>query len=103
MGAKNYLTFEEMGISFGEPVSNDIPDSYNKSVIDTYLTKVSSPVVSPMADAMTNKHSCMCDALKAKAEEAQPVLPMGTNEIINRIINKLYDLAKDIELTSQGY
>jgi len=101
METKNFLTLEEMGLAdyMAKPVTVvDIkPSPYDAAAISNI------PVQNTLAVTEKDKYSCMCDELKEKAEEMKPAMTLGTTEIINRIVNKLYDLAQDIKLTMDGY
>jgi hypothetical protein len=99
---RNYLTLEEMGLaSFIAKPSETSNNPYGLDAISQ--TASLAPVSMATIDLGKDKYSGMCDDLKEKAEEAKPMLPLGTTEVINRIVNKLYDLAQDIKLTMDGY
>jgi hypothetical protein len=70
----------------------------------SFIVKMSADqAAAPIMAAPVDKYAAMTDLLRGKATEAAPMLPRGTNEILNRVVNKLYDLAQDIKLTMDGY
>lgn len=70
----------------------------------SFIVKMSADqAAAPIMAAPVDKYSAMTDLLKGKATEVAPTLPRGTNEILNRVVNKLYDLAQDIKLSMDGY
>lgn len=70
----------------------------------SFIVKMSADqAAAPIMPTPTDKYSAMADLLRGKAVECAPMLPRGTNEILNRVVNKLYDLAQDIKLSMDGY